>query len=73
MKGVMMFLNSLRTEVFILRNIQKMPPPEYYWIELYWYYQKVLLKSFPMNGHLGRFRQSYIYVMPLVTEVAIGP
>jgi hypothetical protein len=22
-----------------------------------WYHQKVLLKSFPMNGHVSRFRQ----------------
>jgi hypothetical protein len=40
--------------------------------------QKVHLKTFPMNGHVSRFRQSYIIEAfsvsrPLVTEVTISP
>jgi hypothetical protein len=29
--------------------------------ENYWYHQKVLLKSFPMNGHVGMLRKSSIF------------
>jgi hypothetical protein len=43
-----------------------------------WYQQKVLLKSFPMNGHVSRFQQLHFFggnlcVPPLVTEVTISP
>jgi hypothetical protein len=41
------------------------------------YHQKVLLKSFPMNGHVSIFRQSKnfwaISMSRLVTEVTISP
>jgi hypothetical protein len=43
-----------------------------------WDHQKVLLKSFPMNGHISRFQQSQIlfgnfYIPALVREVTISP
>jgi hypothetical protein len=27
-----------------------------------WHHQKVLLKSFPMNGHVSRFRNSFYFL-----------
>jgi hypothetical protein len=42
------------------------------------YHEKVLPKSFPMNGHVGMFRQSKIFWAVLcpalmATEVTISP
>jgi hypothetical protein len=61
--------------VFFLENIRKrIFPPKMIESKSEWYHQKVLGKSFPMNGHVSRFRQILIFggifcVPPLATEV----
>jgi hypothetical protein len=53
-----LIVSSLRTDGFF-RKIQKMHfSPKMDESRKKWYHQKVLLTSFPMNGHVDRFRQS---------------
>jgi hypothetical protein len=74
---------SIKDRFFEEKN-QEFPPPKVvgskykYGSKYKWLHQKVLLESFPMNGHVGMFRQSYILgnfcgTPPLVTEVTISP
>jgi hypothetical protein len=43
------FLEKFRKWIFPLKMVQS---------KNYWNHQEVLLKTFPMNGHVSMFRQS---------------